>query len=384
MLKIVSFSTLLIFVSHSTYSQFFKHGKKQYKKIVNTWNISDYNSFIEKYPKSKYQLDISQRIICYTRNKEYDKLISSKDTNSIKNYLNKYDSCSFCSNYIPQKALNHLGGKLNDLSIMKDSLESLRAYFSWIQIKYNVKVNDFNICQDFLTKYPKSYFAKQANDSLFARKDRYYWNQALKDDNSASYKIYIDSVSKGVFIKEARIKYDEFQFAENLILVNSHKELVEGLDVLKSFNSYSKFISVINSKLEVIEGPEFNTCLKKKNLLSWFNFEMKFSNGYYFKKADEQVRFISKIKKDTKRSPYGTFVWIENEDDFNKKIIYSNATVKKEINLNANQSESFILPNGIYNFKSTSSQPNFIGIDKTVTLDGTDNTFILHISSRKK
>lgn len=60
------------------------------------------------------------------------------------------------------------------------------------------------------------------------------------------------------------------------------------------------------------------------------------------------------------------------------------ATIKKEINLNANQSESFILPNGTYSFKSISSQSNVTGIDKTVTLDGTDFLKNIYISSRKK
>lgn len=349
MSKVFSFSLFIIVFACVGNAQFSKNGKKTYKKIVDLWSVKQYSSFLKKYPNSKFKIEISRRFQCLERNNNFMDVITASDSNAMKLYISKYDTCTFCSNYLPNKLLNNLGNGTRDLEVLRDSLNNIRAYSFWTNYVLNINSNDFKVIDFFIKKYPQSYLVSIAQDSILSRKDRYYWNLATKNDNAISYRLYLDSVENGIHSEYAAMFYKENILGEKLLKEQSHKELAIGLRQLKSLNDQSRFEKSILQKLEAIENKDFLLSKRKNNFVDWLEFEKKYPNGFYFDEVNKIVRKLGGISPDAKRSPYATVYYQQNSTNTPIKCTFSQSGVtKKEIVINAQSSEYFMLPNGKY------------------------------------
>jgi hypothetical protein len=368
---------LLLFCSSVKLSnaQFFKNGKGQFRKIENSWNSLSYELFLEDYPKSKYANEIRKRLICTNRNKEYSQIIISKDTTTLKTYLIKFDTCSFCQNYLPNAALGNLGNGSSDLISINDSLVSKRSFYFWENRLSKSDLTDFGTANEFILKFPKSYLVPQALDSMRIRKDRYFWQKAKVTDNAQGYKMYIDSVQNGIYSKEALEFYQEYELGEKLLASNTHTELAIGLRKLRTNYPGSKFISPVNKKMESIEKIDFANNLKKRKLISWLEFEKKYTDGYYFKEADKKIRALLKLSYRDVRSPYGTFVELNNElADPIRFVFIAKGVQVKQMKIKSHQINGMIIPNGEYHLKIFNEKTNAVIIDDTLIFDGIPKT----------
>jgi hypothetical protein len=318
------------------------------------------------------------------RNDGFSEISFSNDTNQIKNHIRTYESCTFCTSFLPNRNLYFLGNEANELSILKDSLESKRAYYFWINEIYGLErvlngtyiyensSTDYKKIETFINRFPNSYLKPVALDSLIQRKDRFFWEQALISDNIEGYKMYCDSIVNGEHYEEAMDILNEYSLGEELLLMSSHVDLTNGMRALKAINPYSEYLSLIMDKLKAIEQTDYNNCVKKKSLATWLEFEHKFANGYYFKESDKKIRALLKLDEEINRSPYGNYAEFHNKYKDPLKIeISKNGKILYTLRLKGEQSDALIvIPNGVYKIEILNEKTNLEVLSETKTLSG--------------
>jgi hypothetical protein len=366
-LLLVTLNTLSILAN----GQLFRHGAKAYKHISDTWNTVSYAQFQQDYPKSKFNSEIGRRMQCKQRNDAYPEIITSPDTLRIAQHLNVYDTCLFCAAYLPQLALQWLGKGRDDLSNLHARLDSLRCQYYWDDYVMKGATNDYNIMADFMRKYPYSHLDLRARDSLHTRKDRAFWEAAIRTNNAIGYKTYLDSLPKGAHATEASVLYNDILYGENLMRLDSHHELVEGLRTLKSRKRYSPFTEKVIEKIKKLEESAYQRCIKKKSVEDWLDFERAFSGGFYFAEADKKIRALAKLKANEERSQYGTFVQMINEKSYPINFEFREGSNKPLIfTVKVGQIETGILPSGTYKLRITNALNNEEIVAEKTTLLG--------------
>jgi hypothetical protein len=371
MKKSILLLVVLITLSLWANGQLFKHGTKAYKRIAETWNIANYVQFKEDYPNSKFNSEIVRRMNCMQRNNAYPELISAQDTLRILNHLNLFDTCLYCSTYLPQPALKWLGKGKDDLSNLHARLDSLRCQYYWDESVMKSGPDNFSIIADFIRKYPFSHLELRARDSLQTRKERVFWQEAITTNNAVGFKMYLDSLPFGLHADEANVLYNDILFGEQLLRLESHNELVQGLRLLKMQKRYSPFTEQVIEKIKKIEDSDYQACLKRKSLKDWLAFESEYSGGYYFSEADKKIRTLSNLKAGESRSQYGTFLEMKNNKPDPIKFEFSQSN-KKPITflIKVGQTETCIIPSGSYKMRIINAETGDEILSETMNLIG--------------
>jgi hypothetical protein len=371
MSKILILLSSFYLLSAPSFGQLFKQGKKDYNRISDSWDVAAYSQFLIDYPKSNFKLEISNKLICKQRNDRFPELILSNDTVHIAEHINFFDTCANCKSYLPKTALKWLGNEKNDIILLRLKLDSLVCQHFWDSHITNKNIDEYLCFERFLTLYPNCHLKQRALDSLSIRKDRLFWKIALEKNSYIGFKNYLDSLPNGAHCTEAKQLQSDFLLAESLLKEESHAKLTEGLRNLKTRKRLIPFSSEIMDKIKKIEDPEYQNCIKKKNLKDWIAFERRYAGGYYFADVDKKIRIIAGVKADQERSQYGTFVEMTNAESYPIRFEYTSGSNESLIfNLRISESESVIVPNGIYKVRLINDENESEVLSETLKLIG--------------
>jgi hypothetical protein len=357
-------------------AQFFNQGKKDYKQIVGSWNVASYNQFLNSFPKSKYKFDIQQRLLCKQRNDAFREIITCTDTLRITAHLAMYDTCTFCTSYLPNESLKWLGYANRDLQGIRARLDSLRCQYFWDDYIINSSGDEYEIFENFLVRFPSNHLQQRAIDSVQTRKDRLLWKKTITQNNAQGYKEYLEIMPNGLHADEASILYKDHELGESLLKLETHAQLVDGMRKLKATKRYSPYTQSILNKIKMLEEKDYRLCENKSNLNEWLEFERQFSGGYFFADVDMKIRSISKLKSDEARSQYGTFVEMGNLKPHPITFEYSSSNSKSLVfEVKVGTTVTSILPNGLYKLKIKNSLTGAEIISEPIKLIGRPQPF---------
>ena len=373
--KILIILSGFFLLSANSFGQLFNQGKKDYYRISDSWDVTAYRQFLIDYPKSNFKLEISEKLKCKQRNDCFPELILSIDTILIAEHIRLFDTCSYCIGYLPKTPLKWLGTEKDDIFQLRQRLDSLVCQYFWDKYMTNKNIDEYLCFEKFLTRYPDSHLKQRALDSLNTRKDRLFWKKAFEINSSVGFKSYLDSMPNGLHIREAGQLYKDFLIVESLLKEESHAKLTQGLRNLKTQERFIPFSNEIIDRIKKMEDADYQACIKKKTLKDWLAFECNYAGGYYFADADKKIRLIAGIKSDQERSQYGTFVEMTNVESY--PIRFEFTSVYKEsfiFHLRIGESESVIVPNGIYKVRIINNVNESEVLSETLKLLGMPKT----------
>ena len=341
----------LIFIIFTTIvnSQLLRNGRYKYNHIKDSWELYNYQTFLQKFPYSKYVIDVKNRLTCLNRQIDFQNTAILSDTTSQIDFLVKYKKCDFCYNYTNYPYLS-LIDKNKDLDSIQNKLEELRSQFYWKNIILYER-NEIDRFEYFLKRFPNSTFKISANDTVKIRRDRLAWTKAVSRDEYLGFSEYITDFPDGHYILTAQKLSEIYFLGEKLLTSINHQEIANGIKELTSKDPYSKFIDKLMAKMKSIEIKPYEDCIKSKSIKKWVNFENTYKEGYYFDNSNNEIRKLLKLKNKDMRSPYGSeiyfnFVITKYTTQEGVQIQIKQDNQIKELYIKKNETSGLIVQNG--------------------------------------
>lgn len=262
-----------------------KYGKKSNEKndffaIQYSTNSSDFENYLNKYPKSKYAEEATARLECFKENEMLHKALNYGTRNDYEEFVNYSNSHPRC---------NYEGCDV----ISKNNYETALAIKDWLVLTDRSKGNNPEIFRDY-SKYLEQYgshsvFSSAALDSMNVNKDRYDWQLAKNDDSLAGYREYVSNHSDGKYKWTAKRLIQEYEMWEKAQVSGKYE------DYCSYYSEYpdGKYVEEAINKLKLEEDQLWNKINKKGNrsaeLSALESFVAKYPSGYYANEAQNRI-----------------------------------------------------------------------------------------------
>ncbi len=185
-----SFSNFISLYPESRHVKFAELKIKEIE-VENAWNktkslntIYGYDNFISHYSNSKYVIDAKNNIQKLLDNSEWASTINIGTIEAYKNYLNKFPF------------------GLNKEDATKHIYEIEKILPEWNRVS---KLNSPIAIRNFISKYPDSFYVKEAEDKLDVMEES-EWESANSSNSIKKIRQYISNYPDGYYISEAEKK----------------------------------------------------------------------------------------------------------------------------------------------------------------------------------
>ena len=274
-------------------------GKKAYYAAKEQQSIDLYESFIEKYPKSKL-LDSAKAELWYLY-EERDWNIA-KETHQIDTYNR------FIEQYPESKHITE--AKKNIYSIKEENL--------WNKA---MKINAVDSYEYFIESFPESKYVAEAKKRIHSIKEQKAWQSALSDKNLFSYRKFISDFPLSTKVPEAQKRINEidrkdWESAYSTFSISAFDYYLsrhpQGLMVNEAFLLKQKIYNTLDS-LCWFEAS-------KKYSLSLFKiYKTQFMEGKYWHKVDSCIQYLE--EKSESAEEYRNHKFIFELDDNKRTYI---------------------------------------------------------------
>lgn len=263
------------------------NAKNDFLAIQYSSKISDFASYLEKYPKSKYTDEAKTRMNCLKENELLKKAQRSKDIKDYEEFAKQCAKSTVC---------DFEGCEV----ISRNTHKAALAVNDWLALTKLKKADVWKDYSNYLNKYGEdSVFSKEAADSMNYHKDRYDWSIAKKEDTITAYKEYISNHEDGSFQWQAEQKVKEYEMWEKATGSDNYK------DYCAYYSDYpeGKYVNVASEKMkkeeaqlwkEITERAKDTKGLTIDGLPSWEEmayetFIAKYPTGYYTNEAMKKL-----------------------------------------------------------------------------------------------
>jgi outer membrane protein assembly factor BamD (BamD/ComL family) len=355
---------------------------KQYEKAVATNTITAYENYIQKFPKSKYNPDVKQRLFVLRDNAAYNTAYQQNTISSYEKYLYNFPN----GNETNRKFANE---KLKILKKEKEETDN------WTLTKDK---DDIASYEAFMKSYPNSKRTYEARTRIAELKDLQSWQLAQNQNTIESYSTYVSAYPRGKYASIAKEKIEKLK-EEKYILPEWNKAKAKNTYQAYHdfYNKYgnSSYASLALQKMEEIEDNDWAKAKRANTITSYKKYLVNYPDGNYAEEAEEKIIDceVASIMSGhhgymppLDRTSYGygstSTVEIENATNCTLTILYSGPSSKRLV-IPSKQTYSITLSNGNYKVAAKVNCPNVIPFAGNEYLQGGEYSGYYYIETKR-
>lgn len=348
---------------------------KKYEEARASKSIQLYETYIVKYPKSKYLSKAKDELASLYEERDWSLAKSSNTINGYKKFLLDYTNSKYTSQ-------------------VEIKIKELEEEANWNTTK---NINSVYAYENYLFSFPESKYVFEAKNKIQQIKDDLAWKEADTQATSESYQKYISNFPSGTKKTQALERIQEIKIIqpkwENVIKKNTP-------DGYRTFlNQYysSSYSTKARQKLSELEEKFWSEALTGKSLKKYQNYISNFPDGKYY---DEAEKAIIDIEVDNIfKGDHGVLppmsktsgryynvntneIEIYNKTSYILSVRYSGSFESKKIVLSPNQKQKFTIRNGDYKVAASVNATNVRNYAGKEKLEGGSYTSEFYIETK--
>ena len=270
--------------------------KNRFDEIIDSWNLEDYQNFINLYPRSKNVAEIKERMA------EIESWKKAKQTNTIEAY----------NKYLKNAKFDHFEDDANRAIelLMKAEIDA-----AW---KKATDKNTIAAYESFLSSYPKSSFANEARTRIENIKADEQWASVANSTNIPDLESFVSS-------------YPNYSKIDTLKTRLHYLKGMKAYERGRMQEAYKEFSQVRYSDLpdssyrtafeNVMENHSFSVLSKNSSYSDLNDFLKKYPGGRY----SSEVRNYIALKKASQINATST------DSDYREALSYASGDTRKKV-----------------------------------------------------